>query len=151
MSSPESTALLHALATSIGGGSRGLAVLEDRLIAVVDEAADSSDLDQDPADHEIVGWLGAGGMGEVYRAHDARLGREVAIKLIREAFAADPRRVRRFELEARTAGQLNHPNVIAVYDVGSHNGAPYIVSELLEGLTLRERLKFIKTASLLTA
>jgi Tol biopolymer transport system component len=91
--------------------------------------------------YQIVGWLGAGGMGEVYRAHDARLGREVAIKLIPEAFAADPQRVHRFELEARAAGQLNHPNVIAVYDIGTHAGAPYIVSELLDGESLRVRLR----------
>jgi Tol biopolymer transport system component len=91
--------------------------------------------------YEIVGWLGAGGMGEVYRAHDARLGREVAIKLILDACAGDPQRVHRFESEARAAGQLNHPNVIAVYDIGSHDGAPYIVSELLEGESLCARLR----------
>jgi Tol biopolymer transport system component len=91
--------------------------------------------------YEIVGWLGAGGMGEVYRARDPRLGREVAIKLIPETFAADAGRVQRFEQEARAAGQLNHPNILAVYDVGVHGGAPYIVSELLEGETLRSRLQ----------
>ena len=90
--------------------------------------------------YEIVGWLGAGGMGEVYRARDPRLGREVAIKLIPESFATDTNRVRRFELEARAAGQLNHPNILAVHDVGLHDGAPYIVSELLEGESLRSRL-----------
>jgi serine/threonine protein kinase/roadblock/LC7 domain-containing protein len=90
--------------------------------------------------YEITGWLGAGGMGEVYRARDPRLDRDVAIKLISGAFATDPRRVRRFEQEARAAGQLNHPNVLAVYDVGIHDGAPFIVSELLEGRTLREIL-----------
>ena len=83
--------------------------------------------------YEIVGWLGAGGMGEVYRARDPRLGRDVAIKLIPETFATDASRVHRFEQEARAAGQLNHPNILAVYDVGTHAGAPYIVSELLEG------------------
>ena len=87
--------------------------------------------------YEIVGWLGAGGMGEVYRARDPRLGRDVAIKLIPETFATDASRVRRFEQEARAAGQLNHPNILAVYDVGTHGGAPYIVSELLEGESLR--------------
>jgi Tol biopolymer transport system component len=91
--------------------------------------------------YEIVGWLGAGGMGEVYRASDPRLEREVAIKLISETFAGDPNRVHRFEHEARTAGQLNHPNILAVYDVGIHAGAPYIVSELLEGESLRSRLQ----------
>jgi Tol biopolymer transport system component len=80
-------------------------------------------------------------MGEVYRAHDVRLGREVAIKLILGPLPAHPRRVARFELEARAAGQLNHPNVIAVYDVGTHDGAPFIVSELLEGESLRMRLR----------
>jgi serine/threonine protein kinase len=90
--------------------------------------------------YEIVGWLGAGGMGEVYRARDPRLSREVAIKVIPETYATDASRVRRFEQEARAAGQLNHPNILAVYDVGLHDGAPYIVSELLEGESLRSRL-----------
>src|SRR5580765_821785 len=90
--------------------------------------------------YEIVGWLGAGGMGEVYRARDPRLGREVAIKVIPGALASDSGRVNRFEQEARAAGQLNHPNILAVYDVGVHAGAPYIVSELLEGESLRSRL-----------
>src|SRR5436309_1640796 len=90
--------------------------------------------------YEIVGWLGAGGMGEVYRARDPRLGREVAIKLIPESFATDASRLRRFEQEARAVGQLNHPNILAIYDVGLHEGAPYIVSELLEGESLRGRL-----------
>src|SRR5205823_8454133 len=90
--------------------------------------------------YEIVGWLGAGGMGDVYRARDPRLDREVAIKLIPETFATDSSRVRRFEQEARAAGQLNHPNILAVYDVGIHGGAPYIVSELLDGESLRSRL-----------
>src|SRR5215213_3615869 len=92
------------------------------------------------AHYEIIGWLGAGGMGDVYRARDRRLGRDVAIKLIAPTFASDPNRVRRFEQEAQAAGQLNHPNILAVYDVGVHMGAPYIVSELLEGESLRSRL-----------
>jgi Tol biopolymer transport system component len=90
--------------------------------------------------YEIVGWLGSGGMGEVYRARDHRLGREVALKLITGSLGGDAGRVRRFEQEARAAGQLNHPNVVAVYDIGVHEGAPYIVSELLEGASLRSRL-----------
>jgi len=90
--------------------------------------------------YEIVGWLGAGGMGEVYRGRDPRLGRDVAIKLIAENVAADAGRVRRFEQEARAAGQLNHPNILAVYDTGVHDGVPYIVSELLQGESLRARL-----------
>ena len=79
-------------------------------------------------------------MGVVYRARDPRLGREVAIKLIPETFATDASRLHRFEQEARAAGQLNHPNILVVYDVGTHAGAPYIVSELLEGASLRDRL-----------
>src|SRR5262252_4738826 len=90
--------------------------------------------------YEIVGWLGAGGMGEVYRARDGRLGREVAIKLIAQTFATNATRVHRFEQEARAVGQLSHPNILAVYDVGTHAGTPYIVSELLEGESLRTRL-----------
>jgi serine/threonine protein kinase len=91
--------------------------------------------------YEIVGWLGAGGMGDVYRARDARLGRDVAIKLIAQTFANDVGRAHRFEQEARAAGQLNHPNILAVHDAGTHDGAPYIVSELLEGESLRSRLQ----------
>ncbi len=90
--------------------------------------------------YEILSPLGAGGMGEVYRARDPRLGREVAIKVLPVSFSADPDRLRRFEHEARAAGVLNHPNITAVFDVGSFEGSPYVVSELLEGETLRERL-----------
>ncbi len=79
-------------------------------------------------------------MGEVYRARDPRLGREVAIKVLPASFSADPDRLRRFEQEARAAGVLNHPNITAVYDVGQHDGAPYVVQELLEGETLRAAL-----------
>ncbi len=79
-------------------------------------------------------------MGEVYRARDTRLGRDVAIKVLPADFAPDAERLRRFEQEARAAGALNHPNIVAVYDVGQHDGAPYVVTELLEGETLRERL-----------
>jgi Tol biopolymer transport system component len=90
--------------------------------------------------YEIVGALGAGGMGEVYRAKDPRLGREVAIKVLPASFSADPDRLRRFEQEAKAAGVLNHPNITAVYDIGQHEGAPYVVQELLEGETLRSSL-----------
>ena len=90
--------------------------------------------------YEIAGFVGAGGMGEVYRARDPRLGRDVAIKVLPPAFSADPDRLHRFEQEARAAAALNHPNILAVYDIGQHDNAPYIVSELLEGETLRERL-----------
>jgi eukaryotic-like serine/threonine-protein kinase len=90
--------------------------------------------------YEITGPLGAGGMGEVWRARDPRLGREVAIKVLPASFSADPDRLRRFEQEARAAGVLNHPNITAVYDIGQHEGAPYVVQELLEGETLRSML-----------
>jgi serine/threonine protein kinase/Tol biopolymer transport system component len=90
--------------------------------------------------YDIVALLGSGGMGEVYRAHDAELGRTVAIKILPKAFHDHPDRLRRFELEARAAAALNHPNILAVYDVGRHDGTPYIVSELLEGQSLRARL-----------
>jgi serine/threonine protein kinase len=89
---------------------------------------------------EIGALLGAGGMGEVYGAHDATLGRAVAIKILPAAFVDHPDRLHRFELEARAAAALNHPNILAVYDVGQHDGTPYIVSELLEGQSLRARL-----------
>ena len=91
--------------------------------------------------YEILGALGAGGMGEVYRARDTRLGRSVAIKILPPSVSADPSRRRRFEPETRSAGALNHPNILAVHDVGDHEGAPYLVTELLEGETLRERLE----------
>ena len=90
--------------------------------------------------YEVRGLLGAGGMGEVYRAWDARLGREVAVKVLPASVASDPDRLLRFEQEAKAAGSLSHPNLLAVFDVGSHEGAPYIVSERLEGETLRDRL-----------
>jgi len=84
--------------------------------------------------------IGAGGMGEVYRARDARLGRDVAIKVLPAELASNPGRVRRFEREARAAAALNHPNILALHDVGDHGGTPYLVTELLEGETLRERI-----------
>jgi eukaryotic-like serine/threonine-protein kinase len=90
--------------------------------------------------YEILSPIGAGGMGEVYRAKDPRLGREVAIKVLPASFSADPDRLRRFEQEAQAAGVLNHPNITAVYDTGTHEGAPYVVQELLEGEMLRSRL-----------
>jgi Tol biopolymer transport system component len=89
--------------------------------------------------YEIVAPLGAGGMGEVYRARDARVGREVAVKILPAEFSSDPERLTRFEQEARASAALNHPNILALFDVGQHQGAPFIVSELLEGQTLRER------------
>jgi serine/threonine protein kinase/Tol biopolymer transport system component len=91
--------------------------------------------------YEIRSPLGAGGMGEVYRAHDARLDREVAIKVLPESLTSDPDRLRRFEQEARAAAALNHPNILAVYQMATHEGVSYMVTELLEGETLRERLR----------
>ena len=92
--------------------------------------------------YEILAPLGAGGMGEVYRARDSRLGREVAVKVLPASLSNDGDRLRRFEQEARAAGLLNHPNITAVYDIGTNadDGAPYVVSELLEGETLRGRI-----------
>jgi Tol biopolymer transport system component len=90
--------------------------------------------------YEIVAPLGAGGMGEVYRARDTRLGRDVAVKVIRPRLSTDSDQLRRFEQEARAASQLNHPNILVVHDLGSHEGSPYIVSELLDGESLRDKL-----------
>jgi eukaryotic-like serine/threonine-protein kinase len=90
--------------------------------------------------YEIRSLVGAGGMGEVYRAGDDRLNRDVAIKVLPLSLSQHEDRLRRFEQEAQAAGALNHPNILAVYDVGTHDGAPYVVSELLEGETLRRRL-----------
>ena len=91
--------------------------------------------------YEILAPLGAGGMGEVYRARDQRLGREVAIKILPAGLAGDADRLRRFEQETRAASALNHPNLLTVFDVGAHEGAPYLVTELLEGETLRQMLR----------
>ena len=87
--------------------------------------------------YEIVAPLGAGGMGEVYRARDTRLGREVAVKVLPPDVASDPERLRRFEQESRAAGMLNHPGILSIYDIGLHDDAPYVVFELLEGETLQ--------------
>ncbi|MGD0215370.1 MAG: protein kinase [Terriglobales bacterium] len=91
--------------------------------------------------YEIVSLLGAGGMGEVYRARDSRLRRDVAIKVLPQALSLDADRMRRFEQEALATATLNHPNILAVFDIGTSDGSPYVVSELLEGETLRERLR----------
>jgi len=87
--------------------------------------------------YEILSLLGAGGMGEVYRARDPRLGREVAVKVLPRAWANDPERQQRFEAEARAAGSINHPNIVTLHDVGVADGSPYLVTEILEGGTLR--------------
>ena len=90
--------------------------------------------------YEIRSKIGEGGMGEVYLAHDPKIGRDVAIKVLPATFSADKERLHRFEQEAQAAGRLNHPNILSIYDVDTHENAPFVVSELLEGETLRERL-----------
>ena len=91
--------------------------------------------------YEITGKLDSGGMGVVFRGHDKRLHRDVAIKVLRAEVGASPERIRRFSQEARATGALNHPNVVAIYDIGDFEGSPYIVSELLSGETLERRLR----------
>ena len=90
--------------------------------------------------YEVVSAIGAGGMGEVYKARDLRLEREIALKVLPPSLEQQPERLARFELEARAASALNHPNIAVIHDIGSHEGQPYLVMELLEGCTLRERL-----------
>jgi len=91
--------------------------------------------------YEIESLIGAGGMGEVYRAHDSRLDRTVAIKILPISYSADRDRLQRFAQEARSAAALNHPNILSIFDIGDHQGSPYVVSELLEGETLRDCLR----------
>jgi serine/threonine protein kinase len=90
--------------------------------------------------YEVLAPLGAGGMGEVYRARDTRLGREIALKVIVDGAAIDREQQQRFEQEARLAGSLNHPNLVVVHDVGNTDGIPFLVTELLEGESLRKRM-----------
>src|ERR1035441_8796615 len=90
--------------------------------------------------YEIIATLGAGGMGEVYRARDTRLGRDVALKILPDSFAREADRLRRFEQEARAVAALNHPNILAIHDIGQHEGSPFLVSELIEGESLRAAL-----------
>jgi|SRR5450432_178944 len=91
--------------------------------------------------YEILSPLGAGGMGEVYRARDSRLNRDVAVKILPATFARDPERLRRFQQEAQAVAALSHPNILAVHDFGEHDGSPYLVTECLEGETLRDRMR----------
>jgi eukaryotic-like serine/threonine-protein kinase len=91
--------------------------------------------------HEILGSIAAGGMGEVYRARDSVLKREVAIKVLPSFVSQEPDRLKRFEQEAQAAAALNHPNILVVYQFGTFEGAPYLVSELLDGGTLRQQLE----------
>jgi len=91
--------------------------------------------------YEILGPIGAGSMGEVYRARDTRLNRDVAIKVLPALASPEPERLQRFEVEAKAAAALNHPNILSVFQMGTHEGAPYLVSELLDGKTLAESLR----------
>src|SRR5215471_12177881 len=91
--------------------------------------------------HEIIALLGKGGMGEVYRARDTKLKREVAVKVLPEEFSRDPDRVHRFQREAEVLASLNHPNIAAIYDLEEVSGSRYLVLELVEGATLADRLK----------
>ena len=91
--------------------------------------------------YEILAPLGAGGMGEVYRARDTRLGRDVALKILPAEFSADPVRKQRFGREAKTISSLNHPNICVLHDVGTHDGVDYLVMECMEGETLRKRVE----------
>src|SRR4029453_10433684 len=91
--------------------------------------------------HPIQSLLGAGGIGEVYRAHDPRLSRYVAVKVLRREICEDPAHVRRFLREARAAARLSHPNILAIHDIGIEEDTIYLVHELLEGDTLRETLR----------
>src|SRR4051812_20759470 len=91
--------------------------------------------------YEILGPIGAGGMGEVYRARDTRLDRQVAIKILPESVARDPERLARFDREAKAVAALSHPNILALHDAGTEDGTTFAVMELLEGETLRERMR----------
>jgi eukaryotic-like serine/threonine-protein kinase len=99
-----------------------------------------SKIGQSFGQYKILSLIGIGGMGEVYQARDTEIGRDVALKILPTALSQDAERLRRFKDEARLLGQLNHPNVLAIYYVGTANEVFYVVSELLEGETLRERL-----------
>src|SRR5207249_3687182 len=90
--------------------------------------------------YEILAQIGAGGMGDVWRARDKRIGRDVAVKVLPDSYAPGDERVRRFEQEARAAGAINHPGLVTIFDVGTMNGSPYIVMELLEGETVRDAI-----------
>jgi eukaryotic-like serine/threonine-protein kinase len=104
------------------------------------DSAGQTFVGQQLGSYRILSFLGAGAMGEVYRARDARLDRDVAVKILPAALSQNEDRLRRFQQEARAAGKLNHPNIIAVHDVGAHDGSPYLVTELLEGETLQQRI-----------
>ena len=90
--------------------------------------------------YEILGLLGSGGMGEVYRAYDTQLGRQVAVKILPEKWSSDPEALSRFEKEARLASSLNHPNIVTIHQIGQFGSIPYIVMELVDGPTLKDVL-----------
>ena len=113
--------------------------LETPAAAIIDRQADEL-TGRAAGSYRIVAWIGAGGMGDVYRAHDTKLDRPVALKLLPPRVADDAERLRRFHAEARAASSLNHPNILVIHDFGDLDARPYIVSELVEGETLRRRL-----------
>src|SRR5215470_10091390 len=123
--------------------------MQDNALAVAAQALEPNELSQTAPQlfpgqgvgaYKILALLGRGGMGVVYRARDERLRREVAIKVLPASLAHDADRLRRFEQEAHATSALNHPNILTIYDIGSHEGAPFIVTELLEGEELRKQL-----------
>lgn len=129
--------LAHATSAGAFMETPALNVAAQRLASVV---LPSSMIGRTIGSYTIEAMLGSGGMGQVYRAHDATLGRDVAIKIIAEPWLADPGQRARIEREARLLASLNHPNIVTIYDLGQYEGAPYIVCELLHGQTLREAL-----------
>src|SRR6516164_2948548 len=128
------------LASHDAAGADFLKTRAPNLLAAV-SAESNPMVGQTLGPYEIRELIGAGGMGEVYRAHDPRLGRDVAIKVLPLLLAADSDRQRRFEQEARAAAALNHPNILAIHDLGCSGSTHYVVTELLEGETLRARLR----------
>jgi serine/threonine protein kinase/Tol biopolymer transport system component len=137
-------ALRQEVESLLGHDSQGEGWIDQRAVDVAAQALASTPSEswvgRQVHCYDVSSLLGRGGMGEVYRARDRRLQREVALKVLPIVYSTDPERMRRFEQEARTAGRLNHPNILTVYDVGVIDGAPYIVTELLEGEELREQL-----------